>query len=399
MDEQIITRILLCLPPKSLFRFRVVSKSWNHLISDPFFVERYNSGRRGGRFWLLAFFRPPTEKKKRTKKNKEKRTYTLKMIPLDSPGNRNIEYQSQELEPEPGMFINSSNGLILWGNPQRHKYHVLNPFTKRSVSLPPLPTVLSGYADTTMALMCEENKRELTVKYIVVRTDYYKFGGIFGPEKHDVQIMTYSSETGVWAAVHPTLIADPEAYLPVVFKGTPLVMNGVFHWYYYRYDLTLALYRPGGEQVIEIHRYGGIENNGFKSTTLTRSSIDNGDVLWFGCIGTESMRVFMLPNGSEEWALMYDICGGSLGSKATLSTKGIILEGFLPIPNKAPVAIIRFQRKIFLYNIDTKSLQSVPGRLLTSLQLKLSGQAPGDAPDFPTVYPFWEPYSLSTFAL
>ncbi|CAH9117075.1 unnamed protein product [Cuscuta europaea] len=389
MDDQIVTRILVCLAPKSVFRFRVVSKSWNDLISDPFFIERYDSERRGGRFGLLAFFRTPTKTTKRTEKTKK--TCMLKIIPLDISGYKKIEYQSGELER--GTFINSSNGLILWGGPGPDEYHVLNPFTQRSVFLPPPPPPPpSAIRHPTVGLMCEENKRELAAKYVVIRA--YYCGG-FGrlAEKDDVRIVTYSSETGVWTASHPTVIAAPGVYVPCVFQGTALsvlAMKGVFHWYNYSGELTLALYRPDHGQVIEIRRYGGIENNGFVHTTMTRSSIDDGDVLWFGCIGSESMRVFMLPNGSEEWNLMYVISGGSLGIKTSLSTKGIILEAFLPIPNKAPVAVIRFQKRIFLYNMDTESLLSVPGRPLDCLQLMLNACS---------CYPYSEPSCLSTFAL
>ncbi|CAH9142214.1 unnamed protein product [Cuscuta epithymum] len=404
MDEQILTRILLYLPPKSVYRFRVVSKSWNDLISHPFFIRRYDSERRGGGLGLLFLFYeqmlPCNIRYSKPPMNSNK---NCKIVPLDIPGCRKMGCPPEEQKL--GMFINSSNGLILC-----YSYCgalvVLNPFTKKSVSLPPPPPLVNRYE--TIGLMCEENKSELEAKYTVIRIvcEFRR------PEKDSLHIVTYSSNTGLWAPTKPRVIISGDPHRVFHDISSPLVMNGVFHWYNTdRERLTLALYRPGGEEVVQIRSYDGIYIAKYTSTAMTRSSIEDGDTLWFGCMERESISVFMLQNdiqdgrsndlSHQEWVFKCSIRCDSLRSELVLS-EGILLKGLLYIKNKkAPVALICFKGhrhgRVFLYDLDTDSLLSAPyhGPLTTSqhrngyLYIK----------HFPDVYPYFEASSLSTFAL
>ncbi|CAH9132179.1 unnamed protein product [Cuscuta epithymum] len=407
MDEQIITRILVCLPPKSVYRFRLVSKSWNRLISHPFFIQRYDSQlRRRGGAGMLALFQDALVRPEYLRPGNEKvKKSLMNILPLDLPGNCKIQYNYLELEL--GNFINSSNGLVLWGGRETDKYYVLNPMTKRVVTLPSPPPP-SG-SDTSIGLMCQENTRELAAKYIVVRTDCVSQQG-----RHTLRMVTYSSKRGIWAVAEPTVIAPAGEYLPGVFKGAPLVMNGVFHWYFYGFRLTLALYRPSEEQVqvIDVRHYDGIGQY-WISTAMTRSSIEDGDMLLFGGNDAVTMRVFMLTKDSEdganpcpsavtaqEWMLMYDISVDSIWNDIGLLSSAqrgrFFVEAFIPLNNKkALIALIRWvpRGKVYLYNLDTKSIQSIRyhGKpLVTSQQLNLLGYT----------YPYYlEPSSLFSYAL
>ncbi|CAH9132180.1 unnamed protein product [Cuscuta epithymum] len=413
MDEQIITRILVCLPPKSVYRFRLVSKSWNRLISHPFFIQRYDSQlRRRGGAGMLALFQDALVRPEYLRPGNEKvKKSLMNILPLDLPGNCKIQYNYLELEL--GNFINSSNGLVLWGGRETDKYYVLNPMTKRVVTLPSPPPP-SG-SDTSIGLMCEENRSELAAKYIVVRTDccVNQLGG------HTLRMVTYSSETGIWATAEPAVIAPAGEYLPLVFTRAPLVMNGVFHWYIYWFRLTLALYRPSEEQVqvIDVRHYDEIGQY-WISTAMTMSSIEDGDMLLFGGIDAETMRVFMLTKDSEdganprpstetaqEWVLIYDISVNSIwndiGLLSSAETGRFFMEAFIPLNNKkALIALIRWVQcgVVYLYNLDTKSIQSVAYHgqpPVTSQQLN----ALVYDHSFIATYPYLEPSSLSTYAL
>ncbi|CAH9117073.1 unnamed protein product [Cuscuta europaea] len=409
MNDQILAEILVCLPPKSVYRFRAVSKSWNELISHPYFIKKYDSRqRRPDGVGLLSLskdmncpcsFSQPKERKKL------------------------VEYHSLDLEvsgmsPEPVRFINSSNGLILCKSRRydqhEYEYLVLNPVTKRSVSLPPPPQPPSWRSERSVGLMCEENKSQLSAKYIVVLTDCPVLSE---SEKATFPIVTYSSETRVWVAARLPAIAAAAAadiMFHTVFRRHPLVMNGVFHWYDYSSNtgtLTLALYRPHGEApaVLDYRSYDGFGNNGSVcSGALTRSPIENGDVLWFGLVFRESMRVFMLPKGSQEWVSVYNITVESLrgNNTALLSSSSwigrraeIFWNGLVPVNNKkTPVALIRMENegRVFLYDLDTKAVQSLPyhGRpVITEWDALIHDR------DFIAHYPYLPPSSLSTFAL
>ncbi|CAH9077346.1 unnamed protein product [Cuscuta epithymum] len=398
MNDQILAEILVRLPPKSVYRFRAVSKSWNQLISHPYFIEKYDrQQRRPDGVGLLSVFKDISCPCSFCQPKKRKKL---------------LEYPSLELEVSrmfPGQlrFINSSNGLILCKgrrcNEKEYEYLVLNPVTKRLVSLPPPP--LSWPSERSVGLMCEENKSQLSAKYIVVLTDYLYLNE---SGKATFPIVTYSSETRVWVAAKLRAIGTAaEKDFHSVFQHHPLVMNGVFHWYHYSREtgtLTLALYRPDGEAaVLDFRSYDGFGSHSTCSGALTRSPIENGDVLWFALVDVfgESMGVFMLPKGSQGWVSVYTITVESLRGDHTalLSSSRIFLNGLVPVNNKkTPVALIRMEKKgrVFLCDVDTKAVQSLPyhGRpVITKWDEVICG------PDFIAHYPYLPPSSLSTFAL
>ncbi|KAL2518889.1 F-box domain-containing protein [Abeliophyllum distichum] len=61
VHEDVLLEILLRLPPKSVFKFRCVSKRWNQIINDSFFLNSYAKQRKGpdGVGRLLALIRCP----------------------------------------------------------------------------------------------------------------------------------------------------------------------------------------------------------------------------------------------------------------------------------------------------------------------------------------------------
>ncbi|CAH9132178.1 unnamed protein product [Cuscuta epithymum] len=84
MDEQIIAGILVCLPPKSVYRFRPESKSWNHLISHPLFIQRYDSRlRRRGGAGLSAMFQGASARPDYLPPGKKS---VMNILRLDLPG-------------------------------------------------------------------------------------------------------------------------------------------------------------------------------------------------------------------------------------------------------------------------------------------------------------------------
>ncbi|CAH9132184.1 unnamed protein product [Cuscuta epithymum] len=261
--------------------------------------------------------------------------------------------------------------------------------------------------------MCEENKNQLSAKYIIVQIHCQV---ICEREKGTIQIATYSSETGAWIAAKRPVIASTAAIKEDVYscllRDPPLVMNGVFHWYHYSGNtgiLTLALYRPDSEAVFDIRSYDGFGNNSLCSSAITRS--ENGDVLWFTVVDDfKTMRVFSFPKGSRGWVSEYSISVESLwGNDTALVTSSrmrsgghIILNGLVPVNNKkTPAALIRREEsgRLFLYDVDTKAVQSLPyhGRPVTTEWDGFNILSIG--PECTAHYPYIHPSSLSAFAL
>ncbi|CAH9110580.1 unnamed protein product [Cuscuta europaea] len=422
MDEQIVMGVLLCLPPKAIYRFRVVSKSWNELISHQFFIERYDGRRRqrGGPRLLALFQR--TE----SCSNPSRPNNRTNILSVDLPRNRKIKRRSLKLQD--CEFINSSNGLILCrrsNNRYPKEYYVLNLITQKFVLLPPPPAKLQP-CFTGIGLMCEENKQELSAKYIVVRT--------YSDRCENLGIETYSSETGVWAA-KPS-ITRTAGFMRFLMLGNPLVMNGVFHW-----DLlghkTLALYRPRENNLqfirLPLSLYGllGLVHDSHGSHAFTRSSIEDGEMLWFSTMDSgAAMTVFMLPKCVEdgasknlrptiilcnEWVLVYRISVDSLWNDVVLlspkARKGIVkdqwgsvrqrnifLDAFVPAKKegKSSLALIlRVERGgLYLYDLDHKSMECIRycGGLVTKNE-------DGNVCNSLTLCPYLEPSSLSAYAL
>ncbi|CAH9077356.1 unnamed protein product [Cuscuta epithymum] len=200
-----------------------------------------------------------------------------------------------------------------------------------------------------------------------------------------------------------------------------LCLQLILHWYIYGFRLTLALYLPSEEQVqfIEMHHYNEFRPHYYITTAMTRSSIEDGDMLWFGGIDTKTMRVFMVTKDSEDganprpstvaaqkWVLMYNISVDLITNDTALvssaETRRIYVKAFIPLNNKkAPVVLIREEesREVYFYNLDTKSIQSVPYHRqqppVTSQQLNVLVYGHSII----ARYPYFEPSSLSTYAL
>ncbi|KAK6117769.1 hypothetical protein DH2020_048484 [Rehmannia glutinosa] len=267
-----------------------------------------------------------------------------------------------------GYFINSSNGLILCGR-HPYQYHVLNPVTRKWVTLPrPSPVGPDGYKDKSIGLMCEENTSELAADYTVVRAAAHV-------EDNTMRIETYSSKTGKW--VVKRLAADNLGLLRLCMP--PVVANDAFHWYSGRNFGIIGIYYPKPDrdhvQVLELPGAVVWDEN-YVSRTITRSPAD--DALWYGVIDLNSLRFFMLSgyNGrigytstttipGTEWVLMHSVGIDSLRKDAGLppaaraerdrKTTAIYLESF--IPWNPLVVVLRQGPRVFLYNLETRSIQ------------------------------------------
>lgn len=229
-SDDLLTEILIRLPPKSLFRFISVSKRWSHLIKDPLLLSSYSKlhGRDSRR--LLAYFQ---------------RTFMVSrnfrdqpMNILSIPGNPKIE----KLPKRFGYFVSSSNGLILNRGP-RKQYQVINPVTRRSVPLPPESACSEDKYSLLVGFTCEENTNELRPDYIVVRIcdNQYKI------KDNIMRIATYSSRTDTWT--NSELVAtgtgqiDYLCRLSIDHQAPPFVAKGVFHWLVSSH--LIGVYDPG----------------------------------------------------------------------------------------------------------------------------------------------------------
>ncbi|KAL3833679.1 hypothetical protein ACJIZ3_008415 [Penstemon smallii] len=345
VNDDVLTSILVRLPPKSVFRFRCVSSKWNNMIADPYFLKSYSaittkhllSGER-----LLPFVQL-------TNSQYNRRTDFLKRNKNNEP-----ELMNQLVPRGSVDFINSSNGLVLYCSHSTNKstYHVFNPLTRECVSLPPRKIT----------------NHELVPNYTVI------WAGMLigeGGRTKTMDIETYSSKTGTWAM---STLVSTDIFLPDS-EMLPLVCNGVVHWTGYS---AIALYDPNdGENHLQLIMLPSITYFGnHKDAKITRSERD--DVLWYGNIDKNKTMQFWMPpknkDGSyrrsttipaREWSLMHTITNDSLNTEPNISLLGFInkrkvlqLEALISSNNRI-VAVLRLRETVFLYNLDSKSIESV----------------------------------------
>lgn len=192
-NEDLLIEILLCVPVKSLIKFKCVSRSWRTLISDPKFC--YNHSAKNPKVVSTILY------------------YDCgKLMSLSLHGHRSSPNLS--ISGEKTYLEHSSNGLILfsWGYP-RQEYSVCNLTTQESTIVPLPDSTYRKYQFSCLA-------------FDPAKSPYYKIILILYPRDSGFyQIDIYFSETKSWKRVD----------LPVTENGIfPLIQkaywNGSIHW-------------------------------------------------------------------------------------------------------------------------------------------------------------------------
>ncbi|XP_022890925.1 F-box protein At5g03970-like [Olea europaea var. sylvestris] len=382
IQDDVLREILVRLPPKFVFKFRCVSKRWNEIIQDSYFLRSYACGRKGSRDQLLGFIlRAYKYPYPNTRPRSEPR---IKVLPLH--GKRIGAFPEKV-----GYFISSSNGLVLCGHHHPMKYYVINPLTQKWVSL---PRPCNHYKEVSMGLVCEENTAQLVAKYKVVRT-----GKPAMLLDNRITIETYSSTTGKW--VESVLVAtDKFCVYPWPFIA-PFVLNGVFHWV--ASPNFVVLYDPNENhlQLIE----NPINEMVRQSSVYSRSS---DGLLWCGILTEFNLRIWMLPKSDqgykrsctipkEEWVLVHGVTFESLCNDYSMirdtrlrpethSSKfySLVFSSWNPL-----IVLFRIGETVFVYNIPSKSVELLSYR----------GKPPIDYGGEYIWHPHFETHFLSSYSL
>ncbi|KAL2557899.1 F-box protein [Forsythia ovata] len=383
--DDVLLEILARLPPKVVFKFRCVSKRWNKIINSPFFLRSYGERRKGSFAGsLLGFMHGFMQ-------NKTRYTYTCGNPHLPSkPPIRILPLLGDQIFTVPsklGYFISASNGLVLCGH-QPMTYYVMNLLTKKWVSL---PSPHSAYEVKSIELVCEESTTQLVANYKVVRTCI--------PSDLEVDnkltIQTYSSKTGKWA--ESILVATSN---PLSLCDPPIVLNGVFHWSVF--EKYIAVYDSndiGRENHLQMIKNPPAERM-LVSSVFSRSS---DGLLWCGYYTGLSMQIWTLPKGengykrscnipAKDWSLVHTVTLDSLCNdysalsylREELKNGHLDLYMLALIPWNPLIVVFRIDETIFLYNAESKSMETV--------RLRYHDQ--------PTIVPFddyWHPYFESPF--
>ncbi|KAM7481078.1 hypothetical protein LguiB_005661 [Lonicera macranthoides] len=235
-NEDLLRQILINIPEKPLSRFKIVSKIWLHVISNPEFSLWWN--RKHIPLPSALFFSPAT--------------YRWLFIPFDGQDKfSQLPFSiSHDIQIE-----KSCNGLVLLKDWWR--YWVFNPTTKQS-KLIPAPT--QGY----------KNLKPINLAFDPLKSHHFKL--VSSPCSYGV--LVYSSETDSWRvlsekSVHTSNTSLCNSRCDDLIYEVGVFTNGAIHWPCHRgrtslcFDVDEERFRimpmppiQGGEQWRTIRYFG-----------------------------------------------------------------------------------------------------------------------------------------------
>ncbi|KAK9283946.1 hypothetical protein L1049_012203 [Liquidambar formosana] len=223
--DDVLIEILLRVPVESVFRFKSVSKTWNHMLSHPSFINKYQTRLRKSSssspspFPLLGFFQGSVCRRRNLPDQAIPR---LSFLPTCKQG---MPLKSRDFMDKLGFYVGSSNGLILCGR-HPNSYYVCNPVTNQWFSLPgpnkelDVDSVVIGFSYQEFF---DVNDGSIRRNYKVVRVHIRENHRI---KYNTLPIETYSSDTGVWKE---SMLTGAAPFL-LVPRWPCTVVRGIFYW-------------------------------------------------------------------------------------------------------------------------------------------------------------------------
>lgn len=206
--DHLLTCILLRLPMKSLVRFKLVSKHWHSLITDPHFCLRRNPNPNPAVGLFLHF----------SNFSVSPRFQYISFSPNKSvtkPPFRRLNFTAHGSRIG---ILQSCNGLLLCcsfravGNP---KYYVYNPTVRRFSTLPELDKRGCVWTD----------KHAMSLAFDPSNSPHYKVICVRELRSSQHQFKIYSSERGPWRKC-----GEPFAASAGIDFGKGVYWNGSIHW-------------------------------------------------------------------------------------------------------------------------------------------------------------------------
>ncbi|XP_072951589.1 F-box protein At5g07610-like [Typha angustifolia] len=232
LNDDIMFRILSCLPAKSLLRFKTVCQSWDKLIADPFFARRHSclpasfSG-----VFIRWFLNPGPE--------------SLKPLLGNAAG---ISTTTSRLFSRGFSVVASSNGLVCLYRHSDEALLVGNPATSQWSVLPKHDVSRRSYDFSHGYVLMFEPAKSLHYKliYIMVRIKdeipHDNDGHVDDGDDNDgIRFYIFSSEMSSWRASSGFALAWGDACLFYSDRYQFLnIGGGAICWYDLEYELVFG---------------------------------------------------------------------------------------------------------------------------------------------------------------
>ncbi|KAK3018484.1 hypothetical protein RJ639_003569 [Escallonia herrerae] len=226
IPECLSLEILYRLPPKSVYRFKSVSKWWKNLITEPSFMQSYlaisSSWTLISHFDSVVAYRDiPDEYKGVHFVTPQLSNYPLDTIPRCQGRN---------------YLIASSGDLLLFNGPPS-RWNVCSPFTKQWIEVPPQPRHRNS---GSWGIRFISRVQDGVAQYKVVIITGTSYAGPPGYESRGTDVFhlaTFCSEIGEW---RNSKVSLPDCIRLVIPFCRCFSFNGAIHWIEHRLATMIA---------------------------------------------------------------------------------------------------------------------------------------------------------------
>ncbi|KAI3465865.1 hypothetical protein Pfo_022528 [Paulownia fortunei] len=227
LPQEVVIKILTKLPPKSLVKFRCVSKTWNLLISSPYFISMYTQ-----QTIISKPFTASTDQIiiRRYSKAQNSEVYSVHVDNEEFPDDENIriEYPFRDSTRFYYRIVGSCNGVLclsddLFG--QADSILLWNPVIKRKVTLPAPQATFENMGSDMFVLgfgFDVENNDYKVVRIAYVQGDY----GYLVPPKVEVYALSIKNWRRIDGEVPKNCVVE--------YFWSQVLISGNVHWVAYR---------------------------------------------------------------------------------------------------------------------------------------------------------------------
>ncbi|KAI3715068.1 hypothetical protein L6452_22034 [Arctium lappa] len=223
--EDLIAEIFGRLPPKSLLRFRSLSKSWHSRIASPDFIHKHTLRCSKNMQKILLrhqSFCGNGDMEDFCTLHSEDR---LPLCPTQGyMGITPVEYPSYEHPSYNFEIVGSCNGILCMFEYEVGKITLWNPSIRRRLALPDHPSLRNFFVGSSTAVGFGFDP--ITDDYKIVVIPYSTYNG--AAQKS----LVYTINTGTWRAIASP--ATPFYYV----KSHACFINGALHWVVMRYPMN-----------------------------------------------------------------------------------------------------------------------------------------------------------------
>ncbi|KAI3967929.1 hypothetical protein MKX01_027112 [Papaver californicum] len=381
----LLKEILLCLPVKSLLRFKSISKEWLSVISSPEFIrDHYRMQNRSSllvpRLFILQVtvgFPPKSFHIFDGRRLSGIIPFKTFIFFLDerkfSESSAPFKTLAFNNDPSDIKIIHSCNGLFICRSYRTYygdfNYYIYNPSTKCFKLLHPSPFRKSS----VFKRICSVN-----MVFDPIRSNYYEAVFIWSSNDGDTfQIQTYSSKSDSWR-LHGDGFSAP---VNTFCNPAGVFWNGSLHWI----NRDCSLYFNASQELLKTMPSPPIPTHGFDSNKVKCEyfGVCNGHLYFVEVHHSSATRFDILEMDSDYtgWTVKYHVDLQELAIAYPEMVRADYIE------NQNELFSDRYDFSILLVEEDEISsniLISIPDKIISYDLKKMSFKKLHDLPSIPT---------------